>query len=149
MGLFRKKSKTHFVRDKAGHVVKVERYGDSKTPVSDKLLSQARAEKRQARAEVRERSREKKRMYREEYEKARHKAKLSRMKREGSRAGSSSPIERVGRMSNYSTRRNYNPWGSMFDTGLGYSKPSKKKKSKKKKSGLGSFDMTDNWGFMK
>jgi hypothetical protein len=72
----------------------------------------------------------------------------------------------------YNTNKNYNPFGNMFDTGIGYKKPKiqkasqrfavvggkaypianigKKKKSKKKHSkNPFSFDMADNWGLMK
>ena len=66
---------------------------------------------------------------------------------------------------------NFNPWGSMFDSGMDYKKPSSKKssqkyavvggkaypiagagkkgKQKKKSGGSGGFDMMDNWGLMK
>lgn len=163
MGWLRKESSTHFERDESGRVVSVERSGDkpssglfrreSRTPVSDKLLSRVREEKKQAKSEARARIREKNRVYREEYEKARHQAKVKRMRRGGGRAGGTSPWDRLSKvssMSGYSTRSNFNPFGSMFDTGLGYKKPSVKKKGKKKKSmGFGGFDMMDNWGFMK
>lgn len=142
---------------------------DSNTPVSDKLLAQDRNDKRDKRVARR-------REYREAFEESRHKSKLARMEREGTRAGSLSMSDRFNNVaSGFSTqhtvRNNYNPFGSMFDTGM--KKPSKsskksstkykviggkaypiagtkKKKSKKKSSSsFGGYNMTDNWGFMK
>lgn len=176
MGLFRKKQQVHFERDDKGRVVSTHRSGDIERP-SQQLLAQGKAEKRQRRLEKRERQREARRQYQIEYEKARHQAIITRKRREGRRAGSVAPIDRLaglGGMSSYSTRGNYNPFGSMFDTGMPYRKPyksgtkrkpkqyavvggkaypvatpstpRKKKPKRKKTSGM---DMFDNYGFFK
>ena len=73
--------------------------------------------------------------------------------------------------SSYGITGNYNPFGSMFDTGMGYKKPKKKSSSKKQYAIVGGkayeiagtgkrkqskssrrrksgFDVMDNWGFM-
>lgn len=41
------------------------------------------------------------------------------------------------RMSNYSTHNNYNPFGSMFDTGMNYNRPRKKSSGKTKYTVVG------------
>jgi len=150
----------------------------SSTPISDKLISQAKNEKKMKRLEY-------KKQYREAYEEAKHQATLKRMKKEGTRVGSMSTSDRLnnlmGSNTKYRARNNYNPFGSMFDSGLGKprsiprkkssgggkkyaivggkaypiantkSKGKKKKSKKKYSSGVSmpGFDMMDNWGFMK
>jgi len=58
-------------------------------------------------------------------------------------------------VSPYRITNNYNPFGSMFDTGMKpMSKPKTTKKKKKKgkhttKTHAGEFDMLDNWGYFK
>ena len=167
MSLFRKKEeKIHFVRDEAGNVKSVEReYSGrgSKTPISDKLLSQAKKEKKSKKLEW-------KQQQKEAFDKSFKKARLERMAQKGRVAGKTTLADRF---SNYNISNNYNPFGSMFDTGMNYSskKPksdskkytivsgkaypiaktsSKKKKTKKKRSSSsGNYDMFDNWGYMK
>ena len=143
MGLldrFRKEEHVHFERDQAGKVTDVEReYSGqgSRTPVSDRLLRQQRDERQQERKERRAE-------YRQAYQDSFRKARLQREAARGSRAGSMSWGDRLDKIagppqhrqksSSYSPRNNYNPFGSMFDTGLGYSKPStRRKKSSKTK----------------
>lgn len=170
-----KEEHVHFERDEAGRVVNVERTGTggSRTPVSDQLINNVKKESKMERVA-------RKQEYRKAFREAKHEATLARMKREGKRAGSMSMSERFGNVANsiqfkpYSTHSNYNPWGSMFDTGMSRPKTkkfngggkrytivggkaypiagTKKKKSKRRSSGgssWGGFDMTDNWGFMK
>ena len=128
MGLFRKEEKVHFVRDDAGKVVEVQRSGDVGTPVSDRLL--AKQDRKSQRLERR-------REYRKAYDEARHEAKLKRMKQAGSHAGSTSMSDRFNNVAGsiqtrpYSTHRNSNPFGSMFDTGMKHPKTRKKSSSKK------------------
>lgn len=72
--------------------------------------------------------------------------------------------------SGYRIKNNYNPFGSMFDTGINYSSrrkssgtkykviggkaypiagTGKKKKKSRSSGGFGKYDVFDNWGFMK
>lgn len=161
MGLFRKKEKISFERDSTGRVVDVRRSGDVDrqrsvgAPETKRLLAQASERKKEIRIAKREKAREARRVYQQEYEKAKHSARIKRARLEGKRAGSTSAADRLGGLTGiggYSTRNNYNPFGSMFDTGMDYKKPYKSKTSKKRKkssSGRGGFDLTDNWGFMR
>ncbi len=168
MSWFKKKvEKTHFVRDEAGNVIKVERSGDSRTPVSDKLLSQVKQEKKLKKLEW-------KQQQKVAYDKAFKKARIERIKKQGRSAGSitfSDRLNNFSQPSNYQIHNNYNPFGNMFDTGMKYkSKPSKSnsskkytiiggkaypiagtksKKKKKKSSSSKGYDMFDNWGYMK
>jgi len=155
MGLFRKESQTRFLRNEAGEVVDVVRGGDkparslgerlgdrrSRTPVSDSLLSQQKPS-------------EKKTSFTNRF--------VAGAKR------IDSGIVKYNRTRN-PMRGNYNPFGSMFDSGQNYKerKPrsssskkyaivggkaypiagSKKKKSKSKRRRSSGFDMFDNWGF--
>lgn len=50
--------------------------------------------------------------------------------------------------SSYSISDNYNPFGTMFDSGMDYSPPKKKKKSKSRTKSYSGFDIMDNWGFL-
>lgn len=146
-------------------------------------------EREEARQERREQKRAERTAYREEFRKAR----IARMRTEGKRAGGTTWSDRLENFSksvgpaptkqrrsrpvkyysSYSPQRNYNPLGSMFDTGMNYGRPHKKtmggkrfaviggkaypiagkKKGKRKKKspgfGIGGFDIADNWGFMK
>ena len=145
MGLFTREERMN--KEGKFEVTKKGLFGrrESSTPNYDRLHRQAVQERKAKKLERR-------REYREAYEEARHKAKIARMKKEGSRVGSLSIGDRFNRMASgfsmgYSTRNNYNPWGSTFDTGMKPMKTSKKKK--KKSSNYMNFDMTDNWGFMK
>lgn len=171
MSLFKKKEeKVHFVRDEAGNVTKVEREynGRSKTPVSDKLLSQVRVDKRKEREIWKEQKRD-------AYDKAFRKARLERIGKQGRMAGRTTFSDRLeGFASGYTVRNNYNPFGDMFDTGMkvpkrkkskGSSKKKytviggkaypvvgtgqKKKKTKKKRTSNVGYNMFDNWGYMK
>jgi len=178
LGIFTKEERMNketgkFETTKKGLVDRV-RGVRGETPVSDKLLAQERAknkyEKKMARMEL-------KKQYREEFNKAKKEATLARAKREGKRVGSMSAMDRLDNFSkgfasppNYSTRNNYNPFGSMFDTGLTKPKTKsnsktkykviggkaypiagtgKKKTKKKQSSGFGGWDMMDNYGFFK
>jgi len=164
LDIFRKKEENvHFVRNEAGEVVDVQREysGRSSTPVSDKLLSDAKKQKNFEKIQFRQQQKE-------AYDKAFRKARIERMTQKGRIAGKTTMADRF---SNYSTKNNYNPFGSMFDTGIKYkSKPSKSssskkytvvggksypiastksKKKKKKSRSSGGYDMFDNWGYMK
>jgi len=142
----------------------------------------------------RERREGERKLYRETFRKQKAKSIQLRAMRDAKRY-EHGPLERLDmgvnrilgppskqRSSGYSTRNNFNPFGSSFDTGMtpmkhpkskskssktkyaivggkaypiaGIGKKKKKKSSKKKKRsssglGMGGFDMTDNWGFIK
>jgi len=147
-----------------------------RTPVSDKILVQAKQQKKENKLK-------RKQELRDAFEKAKYEAQLSRMKCEGHKVGSMSMSDRFNNLAggfsmSHSVRNNFNPFGSLFDSGLGKppSRPKhkksgggtkyvirggkaypvvggkgKKKKSKKRVSNVGmpGFDMMDNWGFMK
>ena len=167
-GLFVKKESTHFERDEAGRVKSVSRSGDvkrSRTPVSDALMKQApRKQGRVSKwygtySKQRKHERE---IYRKEYSRAREQG----LRRQARSAGRSSTRP-------YRIEGNYNPFGSMFDTGMNYGparssskksssgkyyvsggkaypiagSKSKKRKSSKRRSSSGGFDIMDNWGF--
>jgi len=154
MGLldrFRKEEKTHYVRDEAGKVVDVQREYKGKkssTPVSDRLLKEAKKQKRLDKVQFRQEQQA-------AYDKAFRKARIQRMSEKGRAAGKNTLADRF---SSYNISNNYNPFGSMFDTGMSTPKrrsPSKKKKKKKStkrrssSSSGGGYDMFDNWGYMK
>jgi len=163
MGLFRKKETTHFERDESGKVVKVTRNGQDVDREVNRMKSARELE--------------------QEYYKKHPERKHPTLKRVGR------GLEKVDkkivkynrsrnimnpkrRTTGYSTRDNYNPFGSLFDTGI---KPAKaprksksqkytivggkaypivgssgKKKSKKPRSkSSGGYDIFDNWGLMK
>lgn len=85
-----------------------------------------------------ERRREEQRIYREEYQKAKTQAMLTRARREGARAGSTSLMDRIAgppRKPRYTTRNNYNPFGTEFDKGIS-------------SMNMPKFDIMDNYGFM-
>ena len=144
---------------------------------------QAKEERRQDRREWKQQQKD---IYKQEFRKAR----LERIKQDARSAGkttigdrlssfasASQPAKRSsGKMrpaTSYRIKNNYNPFGSMFDTGINYKGPSRsktskkyaviggkaypvasigKKKKKRKRSsssGFRGFDMTDNYGFMK
>ena len=164
-----KRESTHFERDYDGSVRRVTRSGDMKrssTPVSDALLRQSSEKKGRVSKMFgdysKRRSRERE-IYRQEYSRAREGALKSRARSAG--RSSAQPYRIDG---------NFNPFGSMFDSGMDYSRPSKKKtvsktkytvvggkaypvvgsgkkkSSKRKKTSgrsSGGFDMMDNWGF--
>jgi hypothetical protein len=125
MGWFRKKEeRVSFKRDEAGRVVDVERrdIAEEKRAKFEALREEKRA-KRQARRQE----------YREAYDDAMHKARVKRARVRGAQSGSMTFTDRLNSiqsMGSYSTRNNYNPFGTMFDTGLGYKKPYKSKKPK-------------------
>lgn len=141
MGLLdrlRKEEHVSFERDKAGRVTNVEREyrgRGSRTPASDKLLGQAKDERRRERKERRQ-------DYRDAYRESFRKARLKREQERGKRAGGMSigdhidriagpPHRQPSRRPQYSTQNNYNPFGSMFDTGI--QQPRKKKTGSKTK----------------
>jgi len=158
-GLFVKKESTHFERDYDGSVRKVTRSGDmkrSRTPVSDALMKQKPRVKSKPGliGGYVERKQKERRFYRQEYSRARSAGRRSTQP--------------------YRIEGNYNPFGSMFDTGMDYrparssskksssgkyyvsggkaypiaGSKSKKRKSSKRRSSSGSgFDIMDNWGF--
>lgn len=173
MGLLKKifkgkEENVHFERDSRGRVTSVERSGDVRTvsgngetytrgatPVSDRLIPS-----RSRKPSIRKRA--------ADVAKRIDKGIIDYNRRQSRR-----PSRRRSYGTNYSTHQNYNPFGSMFDTGLGNKKSYKsktsgsktkytviggkaypiagsgKKKKKKKSTGLGSYDMVDNWGFFK
>ena len=154
---------------RAANVISGGRYGQSSDEYEAEkrnrplIREQRRVERRKSRAEERE-------AYREEFKKAR----IERAKQRGKQAGSTSIADRFNTAAKniqfkpYSTRNNYNPWGSTFDRGMSRPKKSSssktkykviggkaypiagnKPKKKKKSSNYMNFDMTDNWGFMR
>lgn len=141
MGLldrFRKEEKVHFVRNEDGEVTRVTRNGHDVDYKESgwKSTRQLEREYYQKHPEKRLTSRVVK------AGRSFDKAVLSKMK----------PIDMSysrgerGR-TRYSVKNNYNPFGSMFDSGMNYNiAPIRMKKSKNK---VRKFDMMDNWGFMK
>jgi len=89
---------------------------------------------------------------RDAYMKGVQKGKIANASLRGYRAGTQRFSPSV---SPYRITNNYNPFGSMFDTGMKpMSKPKTTKKKKKKgkhttKTHAGEFDMLDNWGYFK
>lgn len=128
----------------------------------------------------REQSKRSKAEYRQEFAKAYRESRLKRARESGRKAGSVTWSDRLSNMASTSHPRrqykpaapfrdNYNPFGSMFDTGLPYRKHSaksqstryavvggkaypvaggSKKKKKRRSDGFGGFDIADNWGFI-
>ena len=151
MGLFRKESKTHFERDKEGRVVKItqetprRRIFERKPllPKEDKPLTREEQFPKEIQPEyVRQR---------------RVKQLVSTGKKVDAWIGRNIqpiggyPSKSVKRKS-YSIKDNYNPFGSIFDTGMkpmGMPKTTRKKKTTARKKTPFGFDLTDNWGFMK
>ena len=166
-----KEEHIHFERDNSGRVTSVQRSGDVEqysspgetytrgaTPISDRLMAS-----RPRKPSIREKA--------VNVAKRVDQSVVAYNRRQMSRPSRGRPYG-----TSYRTQGNYNPFGNMFDTGMGYRKPShrktsgsktkykviggkaypiagtgRKKTSKRKKSsiGLGGFDMTDNYGFMK
>jgi len=130
----------------------------SNIPVSDALLAQARAEKKQAKRQYHAQKKEvrtlERKAYKQEFDKARAVARIRQARQRGRTAG-----RRLPSYGSYSIVNNYNPFGSLFDTGMTAppvsrpktkkGKKGKKKGTKKTSTGFGSFDPFDNWGFMK
>ena len=132
LGLFRKESHTHFVRDPdTGEVTEVIRSGDtpkkgwfsSKTPTSDAL------EKQYYKSHPEEHHKTRKKI-------AKFASKMDQKVVKYNRTRN--PIGGFGRP--YSTQGNYNPFGGMFDTGL---KPMQKPKPRKKGGGKTKFVIRD------
>jgi len=184
MGLldkYRKESTTHFERDESGRVVNVERTepeprrsifnresktpvsdallgqdrekrkAERKTPVSDALLGQDREKRKAERKIVRQEQRVKQKklsdLRRKEYETGLQLGAMKAMRKRGFDAG-------MRKYSGYSTQNNYNPFGTMFDTGM--TTPKKRKTSTKKKTTRKKtkpvsygYDIFDNWGLMR
>ena len=131
---FRKTENVHFERNNDGKVVNTTRTYEgrgSRTPVSDSLLKQHQQE-RQAKRQI----------YQQAYQDAYQKARVKRETERGRRAGSTTWDDRLNNFTHHPTRRqsytsyktqdNYNPFGSMFDTGISYGKPPSRKKSSSK-----------------
>lgn len=140
-----RESNTHFERDSSGNVTRVTRSGDeprhgilnprSRTPISDSLEK--------------------------EYYKQHPEKKLSSRIIAGGKSFdkrvvskmkpidmSYSPRER-GR-TRYKIKDNYNPFGSMFDSGMSsWSGPTQVRIKKGKGKKVKEMDMFDNWGLMK
>ena len=192
MGLFRKKS---YHVGEAGRIVEGEEPGLSSV---DRVRGPTRYEKyKQSRAEERKVYQEAKEEARTARLEAFKEARIKRAREAGRRAGSitfgdrlesfakgiGGPSKPVSRKSSYNppspqltfgygTKNNYNPFGSMFDTGIGFKQPKirvkkqshvkyavvggkayplagyGKKKSKRKKTSSNKIDMFDNWGLM-
>ena len=189
MGLFTKKEKTHFERDEEGRVINIKRNGNVVEPKykSSRQLEREYYEQNPEKAPFLERKRQERIIYQKERKESRKvyreelsKARIKRAREAGKKAGSITLNDRLNNLGkgfsfpSYSTRMNYNPFGSMFDTGINKSvrknktnpstkytivnnkaypiakSSSKKKKSSKKSSRSASgFDLTDNWGLMK
>ena len=140
MGLFTKKTRTHFERDEAGNVTSMTRNGEPYDPrmkTSEQLEREHRTTHPTRWDKYRERRTREREAYREGWEEAR----MKRITQGGRRAGSTTITDRLDnfskgfsmpRSSGYSTRNNYNPFGSVFDTGVKPMKRSKSKSSTKK-----------------
>lgn len=163
MGLldrFRKTEHTHFVRDEAGNVVRVVRDGrDVTDEMGWKSVEQLEREYYARHPEMKPKSTVEKLV---SFARVVDKRIVSRMQPVSVRPS------RMGRR--YSVRNNYNPFGSLFDTGLqkpktvrrsktkyiirgGVAYPVVKRKrtrsstSRKRVNSFG-FDPIDNWGFL-
>ena len=172
MGLFRKESKTHFERDEEGRVVNVSRTGDVERETKEEAWHKPTRPERQYEREMVQEYRKKKpsrlstmfqegktrrinerTIYKQTYAKARE-AQVRAKAKQRAKQDVMQPFGRFTGTSSggYSTRKNYNPFGSVFDTGMKpMSMPKtthKKKTTARKKTPFG-FDLTDNWGFMK
>jgi len=186
MGLFTKKERVHFERDEEGNVIRMTRNGKEVQPVqpepkpepqpkykSTEQLHKEFYAKHPEEMPWRERRKKEKAIFREEFNKAR----IARIRQQGKQAGSTTLSDRLNRMigtsgTGYKTKNNYNPIGSMFDSGMpGISRKKgskkkytvisgkaypiagtgKKKKKKRKSTGFGGFDPMnmDNYGFFK
>jgi len=167
---FTKKGETSFVKNEAGKVIATEHLGDqpresrSKSPVTKALMKgyyKEHPEKtKTARAIKLGKATGK---HATTVGKAVDKWAVNYNRRQGGRRRPAAPL------ASYSFRNNYNPFGSMFDTGMTRPKKSKtkyaniggkaypiastmKKKKKKKKSSTrtsSGFDMFDNSGFFR
>jgi len=138
---------------RVAHAVTGGRYGQSAEEYELEkrnkplMREERRVERRRDRIEWKQ---QREKAYKEEYRKAR----LERIKKNAREAGSTSIADRFNKAADkiqikpYSTKNNYNPWGSMFDMGMSRP-PTKKTKKKKSSTGFGGFDMLDNWGYMK
>ena len=159
-GLFVKRESTHFERDKAGKVKEVthKKGWTYNTPKEKQHRPQSRVSKWYG-SYSKQRSHERE-IYQKEYKRAREQG----LRRQARSAGRRSTQP-------YRIEGNFNPFGSMFDTGMDYrparssSKKSssgkyyvsggkaypivnsKKRKSSKRRSSSGGFDIMDNWGF--
>lgn len=97
MGLFKKESRTRFIRDSTGKVINIEQTGDNNETRFDRA-----AKERQARREARQRERQERRyeqkyqrvQEREAYRKAYNEARIKRKQQLGQRAGSTTGFER-------------------------------------------------------
>jgi len=183
MGLFTKREKIHFERDEEGKVINVQRdnHVDEPKYKSSRQLEREYYEKNPEKAPFLERKRQERKIYEKEKKEVRKvyreelsKARINRAKKAGRRAGSITFNDRLNNLSrgfsfpsSYGTRMNYNPFGSMFDTGLNkqvrknktkytivnnkaypIAKSSKKRKKKSSSRSASGFDITDNWGFL-
>ena len=136
MGIFRKESKTHFVRDEAGKVIEVQSSGDKprngifrdRSPVYHKL------EKEHYEAHPKESPRYKRQQRIERIGKA-----AKRIDKAVVGYNRNRNIMRPGtkQYSSYSPRNNYNPIGGMFDMGMSRPSRPRKKTSKTKYAVVG------------
>jgi len=135
MGIFTKRENVKF-RDEEGRPLdEPVRTGDTeRTPVSDKLLKQYKKESPSRWDKYKEQRAYEREIHNKAYQKAKTKTIEARAKRQAKERYKYTPTERLSRTmgsyTSYSPRNNYNPIGSMFDSGI---KPMK-------------FDITDNWG---
>jgi len=162
-----KEETTHFERDEAGRVTSVTRNGEEHEPG---MKSSKQLMKEYRETHPKQRFTERPGVKRVGAGLKRIDAGIVKYNRERNimRPGASMPRQKA---SDYGIGGNYNPFGSMFDTGMNYKKPrtksssktkykaiggkaypiagtgKKKKKSTKRKS-VGGYDMMDNWGFL-
>jgi len=126
MGLFTKKERVHFERDEAGKVVRVIRNGVEEEPGqrSTEQLEREYYREHPTRGMVRKQRRLEEK---EAYQRAYQEARVKRMTKEGRRMGGMTWGDRLDRFSQgfsvpsgrrYKTSGNYNPFGSLFDTGM-------------------------------
>lgn len=166
MGLFKKKESVHFARDEEGRVVEVQRSGDiprerkeSRTPAADSLIGRGTQFHKQQRAE----------------RSARREQRVQKFNQVLDSLTAPPPRRKPAARKVYRPASgiagNYNPFGSMFDTGMKNYSPSKKRKKtsyvikdgiaypkagsvvKKKKKSVGKprsgkqWDIFDNHGY--
>lgn len=122
MGLFRKKETTHFERDEEGRVVQVTRNGQEVDPQELKMKSTEQLEREYY---VKHPERRHPTLTKIGHGMAKVDKRIVEYNRTRNIMYSKQPIQHGG----YSSRNNYNPFGSLFDTGI-TGMPRKKKKPK-------------------
>lgn len=133
MGFWTKREKTVFHRDQEGRVVDVEHKGDRELEYEKAM---ARRESReQQRQERRRRQSDFRKREREAYQRSFEEGRLSRARERGRQHGRGGlgGFTPAGGSPFYG---NYNPFGSRFDMGLGYKRPTIKGNVRKKKKKL-------------